>query len=71
MPHRIPVESSVIAAVAYSADEALDVDFTSGARYRYTGVPAHLFDELLAAESKGAFFNQHIKLHYPCIKLED
>ena len=35
MHTRIPVDSSVIAAVAYSAEAALDIEFTSGARYRY------------------------------------
>jgi hypothetical protein len=38
MQNRIPVDSSVIAAVAYSSDAALDVEFTSGARYRYFAV---------------------------------
>lgn len=70
MHNRIPVTSTVIAAVAYSTDAALDIEFTSGAKYRYFAVPAQLFHELLAADSKGVFFNQRIKPHYPCTKLD-
>ncbi|MBC7973381.1 MAG: KTSC domain-containing protein [Myxococcales bacterium] len=70
MHNRIPVDSTVIAAVAYSDDAALDVEFTSGARYRYFAVPAELFHELLSADSKGVFFNCRIKPRYPCTKLD-
>jgi lysyl-tRNA synthetase class 2 len=70
MRNRIPVDSTVIAAVAYSDEAALDVEFTSGARYRYFAVPDQLFHEFLAADSKGVFFNRWIKPCYPCTKLE-
>jgi hypothetical protein len=70
MHNRISVESSVIAAVAYVAtDAALDVEFTSGACYRYGGVPEQVVHDFLAAVSKGVFFNRHIKPRYPCMKL--
>lgn len=67
---RIPVDSTVIAAVAYSPEAALDVEFTSGARYRYFAVPAHLVHELLSSDSKGAFFNRRIRPCYPCTRLD-
>jgi hypothetical protein len=70
MYNRIPVGSTVIAAVAYSAEAALDVEFTSGARYRCLAVPAQLFHELLSADSKGMFFNRRIRLCSPCTKLD-
>jgi hypothetical protein len=60
---RIPVNSTAIASVAYSADAVLDVEFTSGATYRYFAVPAQLFHEFLSAQSKGVFFNRRIR---PC-----
>lgn len=59
---RIPVTSTAIASVSYSPD-ALDVEFTSGSTYRYFAVPEHLVHEFLSAESKGVFFNRHIR---PC-----
>jgi len=40
MPARILVNSTAIAAVAYSPEVALDVEFTSGATYRYFAVCA-------------------------------
>ncbi len=70
MHNRIPVDSTVIAAVAYSAEAALDIEFTSGARYRYFAVPAQLFHEFLSADSKGLFFNRRIRPSYPCTKLD-
>lgn len=70
MPTRIPVDSSVIAAVAYSADGTLDIEFTSSARYRYFAVPAQLFHEFLSADSKGVFFNRRIRPCYRCTRLD-
>jgi hypothetical protein len=69
MHTRILVDSSVIAAVAYSAEAALDVETTSGARYRYFAVPAQLVHEFLSCDSKGGFFNRRIRPCYPCTKL--
>lgn len=69
MSNRIPVASTVIAAVAYSAEASLDVEFTSGTTYRYFAVPAQLVHEFLSAESKGVFFNRRIRPCYPCMKL--
>jgi lysyl-tRNA synthetase class 2 len=66
---RIPVTSTAIASVAYSSDAALDVEFTSGATYRYFAVPAQLFHEFLAADSKGVFFNRRIRPCYQHAKL--
>ena len=68
MHNRILVDSSVIAAVEYSAEAALDIEFTSGASYRYLAVPEQLFHEFLSADSKGVFFNRRIRSHYPCMK---
>jgi hypothetical protein len=60
---RVPVASTAIASVAYSPDATLDVEFTSGATYRYFAVPEQLVHEFLSAESKGVFFNRRIR---PC-----
>jgi hypothetical protein len=70
MHKRIRIDSAVIAAVAYSAEAALDIEFTSGASYRYFAVHARLFQEFLAAELKRAFFNRRIRPHHPCVKLD-
>jgi hypothetical protein len=41
-------------------------DRVSGARrvYLYEDVPEHVFNELVAAESVGKYFDQYIKDHY-------
>ena len=70
MHNRISVDSTVIAAVAYSPDAVLDIEFTSGATYRYFAVPGQLVLEFLSADSKGGFFNRRIRPCYPCTKLD-
>lgn len=62
----IPLESSVIAAVRYDANaRRLDVRFTSGELYRYSGVPASVMRAFMAAPSAGEFFNAEIRGAYP------
>jgi hypothetical protein len=57
-----PVSSSAMTYVHYDEDTAeLDVTFSSGKIYRYVGVPLAIYVGLLEAESKGTFFNEHIK----------
>jgi hypothetical protein len=59
------VSSSVIAAIGYDAERRLlDVEFRSGAVYRYFKVPAHTFEAFCAAPSIGEYFNAHIKDAY-------
>jgi len=66
---RISLTSTVIASVTYSPDAALDVEFTSGATYRYIAVPEQLVHEFLSAESKGVFFNRRIRPCYQHVRL--
>lgn len=54
--------SSSIGSVGYSAEtEMLEVTFRRGARYRYLGVPQTVYEGLLAASSKGRYFNESIR----------
>jgi len=59
----IPVNSSAIAAVGYFAG-ILTVRFTNGRIYDHPGVPLYVFLGLMAASSKGAFYNRHIRGRY-------
>lgn len=68
-PVLVPVQSSLIASIAYSIHATLDLEFRSGARYRYFAVPHTLFEELLATESKGTYFNRHIRNRFPYQRL--
>ena len=47
----------------------LELRFAGGAAYRYFRVPAPIYEELLRAESKGAYFNYHIRNRFACVKL--
>jgi hypothetical protein len=62
---RAPVSSSSIASVGYDrGQEVLEVEFRSGAVYRYYSVPRSLVRSLLDAPSKGAFLNRNIRNRY-------
>ena len=68
---RHPVESSNLRSVGY--DEfllVLEIEFKSGAVYRYYGVPSEVHDELINAESVGKYFNANVKSKYNFLKVE-
>ena len=65
-----PVQSSLVAAVAYHpAPALLDIVLTNGYQYRYFGVPHETYAALLRAASKGRFFNARIKRVFPYQRL--
>jgi ATP-dependent DNA helicase RecG len=52
---RIPVESSSLASVGYDREiSTLEVEFRNGGCYQYFPVPQRVFEQLMAAPSKGA-----------------
>lgn len=58
------VSSNQVARIGYSADtQTLAVQFRHGARaiYHYPAVLPETYQAFVDAESKGAFFKQHIK----------
>jgi hypothetical protein len=60
---RVPVESTSIGSVGY-ADNVLEIRFRNGGVYRYFRVPPNVYECLMRAESKGRFFNLHIRNAY-------
>ncbi len=68
-PVRIPVQSSLLASIGYSVHATLELEFRSGALYRYFAVPRTVVVELLAAQSKGAYFNRNIRRRFPYQRL--
>jgi hypothetical protein len=56
----------MLRSVGYTSNATLEVEFLGGAVYRYFAVPRSLFEDLMLADSKGAFFNRRIKprFHY-------
>jgi hypothetical protein len=62
----VPLKSRMLAAASYSPDwQQLYLKFRSGDVYCYRGVPAERYLELLAADSKGRYFREHIRNCYP------
>ena len=58
---RTAVVSSLLSSIGYSIEATLELEFRSGAIYRYFAVPQAIFQDLIAAESKGAYFNRHVR----------
>jgi hypothetical protein len=67
---RVELQSTTVKAAVYQPQSAwLDLEFPNGAIYRYQHVPIEVYQQLLQAESKGRYFNQHIRDRFPTIKL--
>lgn len=64
--YRRPVESSLIQSVGYDlASSVLEIEFAESHRvYQYFDVPLSIYSELMAADSKGSYFNDYIKDMY-------
>jgi hypothetical protein len=61
------VRSSMMIRVEYDGDnKELDITFVGGKTYRYRQVTSDIYIGLLDAESKGEFFNTHIKDRFAC-----
>lgn len=58
---RTAVDSSLLSSIRYSTDATLELEFRSGAIYRYFAVPKIILEGLIAAESKGAYFNRNVR----------
>lgn len=59
------VQSEAVAQIEYDPpSRTLFVRFTSGEWYSYFDVPARVRDAFGAAESKGRFFQDHIRDRY-------
>ena len=62
--------SSMLAARGYDPiNQVLQLQFVSGAVWRYPGVDADFYSELVAAESIGTFYNTRIRGKLEGIKL--
>jgi hypothetical protein len=67
---RIELNSTGLQTAAYQGSAALlDLEFRGGEIYRYFDVPAQTYQELLLAESKGAYFNRHIRNRFRSVKI--
>jgi KTSC domain-containing protein len=62
---RQPVESSSVLSLGYDpANRALEVQFTSGAVYRYLDVPTRVVEGLATAPSIGRYVARNVRSCY-------
>jgi lysyl-tRNA synthetase class 2 len=62
--------STTLAGVSYdSSHRELHLDFRDGSRYLYSAVSPDLFQRLIAAPSKGRFFNEQVRGRLPFRRL--
>ena len=61
---RTAVVSSLLSSVGYAIDATLELEFRSGAIYHYFAVPHAVFAGLIAADSKGTYFNRNIRSRF-------
>jgi hypothetical protein len=63
---RIDLDSTALAWVRYLSEQrVLPVGLRTGRDYHYLDVPARVYQELLAAKSKGRYYNLHIRNEFP------
>jgi len=62
---RLALDSTTLDWARYSPEEhVLELGFRTGKVYIYFDVPSHSYQELVRAESKGRYFNIHIRNHF-------
>jgi hypothetical protein len=67
---RSDLNSSSLKGAAYCCEQAvLELEFRSGAIDRFDGVPQATYQALLAAGSKGVYFNQYIRNRFRHTKM--
>jgi hypothetical protein len=65
------VSSSSIDSIRYDAEtRMLEVEFKGGRTYRYHSVEEGVFNAFEGAQSKGLFFNEHIRDAYPYVRVK-
>ena len=63
----LAVESTSLVSISYATEQSvLELEFRDGSVYSYIEVPPECVHELIAADSKGAYFNRHIRNRFRC-----
>ncbi len=69
---RALVESTTLRSAGHDVQSAvLELQFCNGAVYHYFLVPTRVYQDLLGARSKGAYFNQNIRGKYTYQRVQD
>jgi KTSC domain len=58
-------DSTMLRTIGYDAErQLLQIEFRNHSIYQYFDVPEAVYEELIHASSKGAYFNQCIRLEF-------
>ena len=69
---RKAVTSTSIAGIGYHPRlQVLEIEFRSGAVYRYLAVPPAVYEALMKAESKGRYFAQHVRSQFTFHRMKE
>ena len=67
---REKVKSESIESIGYNpTDLTLEIEFRTGGVYRYLNVPESVYFALMAASSKGRYFDHSIRDRFVCRKV--
>lgn len=67
---RIPVSSVDITQIGYQEDsETLEIQFSRGEVCQYYNVPSGVYDELMRAPAKEAYYHTRIGERFPCSRI--
>ena len=59
---RMPLVSAALKSAGYDdRTHVLEVEFVHGSAYRYFDVPRSVYEGLLAADSRGAYFDENVR----------
>ncbi|RIQ21290.1 KTSC domain-containing protein [Jiangella rhizosphaerae] len=68
---RWPVSSSAVRSVGYDAlTSTLEVEWSSGAVYRYLGVGQPAVEAMMRSDSIGAYLNEEIKPNHEAVPVQ-
>jgi hypothetical protein len=64
-------DSTLFTQIGYDPQRGcLRVEFCNGTAYMYMGVPDTVFCALVGAQSRGSYYNKHIRSRFRSVKLE-
>jgi hypothetical protein len=67
----ITVDSTTLRTVGYDAErQLLQIEFQNRSTYQYFKVPPTVYEKLLHAPSKGAYFNRAIRPQFDCTQVK-
>jgi hypothetical protein len=59
---RLPVKSRILRSVGYDeSTKTLEIEFTSGLVYQYSGVPLKVFTDLMHSGEIGKYYSEKVR----------